>query len=118
LFAGLFLLAVGLLFLKGKVPSVVLFAYLGLSVVTFGLYASDKSAAVEGRWRIKESTLQLFALLGGWPGGLAAQQLLRHKSKKQEFQFVFWLAVIVNIGTLGWLLSTGGTQFLASLLHR
>ena len=117
-FAGLFLIAVGLLVVTGKVPSVVLFSYLGLSAFTFGLYASDKSAATEGRWRIKENTLQLFALLGGWPGGLAAQQLLRHKSKKQEFQFVFWLAVAINIGVLGWLLSANGAQFLADLLRK
>jgi len=115
LFAGLFLIAAGVLVLTGRVPPIVLFAYLGLSAFTFGLYASDKSAATEGRWRIKENTLQLFALLGGWPGGLVAQQLLRHKSKKQEFQFVFWLAVAVNIGVLGWLLSAGGAQFLANL---
>jgi len=118
LFAGLFLIAVVLLVRTGKVPPVVLFTYLGLSALTFGLYASDKSAATEGRWRIKENTLQLFALLGGWPGGLVAQQLLRHKSKKQEFQFVFWLAVAINIGVLGWLLSANGAQFLASLLRR
>jgi uncharacterized membrane protein YsdA (DUF1294 family) len=97
---------------------VILLAYLGPSIVTFWLYAADKSAAVEGLWRIKESTLQPFALLGGWPGGLAAQQLLSHKSRKQEFQFVFWLAVVVNIVTPGWLLSAIGMQFLASLLHR
>ncbi len=118
LFAGLFLAAVSLLVLTSKVPPVVLFAYLSLSAFTFGLYASDKSAATEGRWRIKENTLQLFALLGGWPGGLVAQQLLRHKSQKQEFQFVFWLAVAINIGVLGWLLSADGAEFLAGLLRR
>ena len=113
LFAGLFLVVVAVFAITGKIPPVVLFAYLCTSVLTFGLYARDKSASARGRWRTPENTLQLFALLGGWPGGLVAQQLLRHKSKKQIFQFVFWLAVVINIGVLVWLSSADGTHFLA-----
>lgn len=116
LLAGLFLVAVCTLAVAAKIPWAVFFVYLGLSVLTFVSYAADKSAAKEGQWRTKESTLQLFALLGGWPGGLAAQQLLRHKSKKQSFQFVFWLSVTVNIVVLGWLLSTDGSHFLANIM--
>lgn len=116
-FAGLFLVVVGVLAIKGKIPPVVLFAYLSASILTFGLYARDKSAATKGEWRIPENTLQLFALLGGWPGGLVAQQLLRHKSKKQIFQFVFWLAVAINIGVLIWFSSSAGARFLANLFR-
>jgi uncharacterized membrane protein YsdA (DUF1294 family) len=36
-------------------------------------------------------------MLGGWPGGLIAQQLLRHKSVKSSFQRAFWISVIVNL---------------------
>lgn len=32
--------------------------------------------------RTQESTLHGLSLLGGWPGALIAQQVLRHKSKK------------------------------------
>ena len=73
-------------------------AYLALSVVTFLVYAFDKSAATSGRRRIAEQTLHLFAMLGGWPGALVAQQILRHKTSKQEFVQVFWFTVAVNVG--------------------
>lgn len=63
----------------------VLSAYLALSAVTFLAYALDKSAATSGRWRTAEQTLHLFSLLGGWPGALVAQQILRHKTSKQSF---------------------------------
>lgn len=33
-----------------------------------------------------------------------AQQVFRHKTRKVSYQFVFWLAVLVNVGALGWLL--------------
>lgn len=70
------------------------------SVVTFAVYASDKSAARRGSWRVPESTLHMLAVLGGWPGALAAQQALRHKTRKQPFRTVFWLTVVVNCAVL------------------
>jgi uncharacterized membrane protein YsdA (DUF1294 family)/cold shock CspA family protein len=77
--------------------TVVLVAYLLLSLLTFLVYAFDKSAAVSGTWRTAEQTLHLFGLIGGWPGALLAQQLLRHKTSKQSFISVFWFTVILNV---------------------
>ena len=89
--------------LAGAMSVIVAIAYLGLSLVTFLAYALDKSAAEAGRWRTQESTLHLFGLVGGWPGALLAQQLLRHKSGKREFQTVFWMTVMLNCAALVWL---------------
>lgn len=75
----------------------VLLAYLGLSLAAFLAYAFDKSAAVSGRWRTAEQTLHLFSVVGGWPGALLAQQLLRHKTSKQSFVGIFWITVGLNI---------------------
>ncbi|WP_417910014.1 DUF1294 domain-containing protein [Candidatus Electronema sp. PJ] len=74
--------------------------YLLISLLTFVIYAKDKSAAAKGSWRIPENTLHFLALIGGWPGALLAQQVLRHKSKKQPFRFVFYLTVLLNCGLL------------------
>jgi len=78
----------------------VLLAYLTLSLATFFAYAFDKSAAASGRWRTAEQTLHIFSLAGGWPGALVAQQLLRHKTSKPSFLYVFWLTVLLNVGAL------------------
>lgn len=77
--------------------------YLLMSVMTFAAYAVDKSAAVRGKWRIRESTLHTFELLGGWPGALLAQKLLRHKSCKLSFRIVFFLIVAVHLAGLGYI---------------
>ena len=74
-----------------------LLAYLGLSLVTFMAYVFDKSAAVSGRWRTAEQTLHLLSLIGGWPGALLAQQLLRHKTSKSDFIGTFWTTVVLNV---------------------
>ncbi|MCZ2495244.1 DUF1294 domain-containing protein [Xylophilus sp. Kf1] len=74
--------------------------YAALSLVTFGVYAVDKSSARQGHRRISERTLHLLALAGGWPGAWLAQRHLRHKSSKQPFRRIFWLTVIFNIAGL------------------
>lgn len=99
----------------GKLPIAVMWIYLAASFVAVVAYARDKSAARNGGWRTKESTLHLFALAGGWPGALAAQRLLRHKSSKPSFQFVFWVTVILNCCALAWFFSTSGAEALRSM---
>jgi uncharacterized membrane protein YsdA (DUF1294 family) len=101
---------------SGRLPFAVLGLYLAASVVTFMVYALDKSAAKRDQWRTQESTLHLFALIGGWPGALAAQRLLRHKSLKASFQATFWVTVMLNCGALVWLLYPTGAQVLRAAL--
>jgi len=73
-------------------------AFYGIaSLVAFVAYALDKSAARQGRWRTPESTLHGLGLVGGWPGALLAQQLLRHKSSKPSFAAAFWATVCLNV---------------------
>ncbi len=71
--------------------------YLAASLLCFIAYAIDKSAAIGGRRRISERTLLTLGFIGGWPGGLVAQQLLRHKTRKASFLIAFWLSVVVNV---------------------
>lgn len=84
----------------GKLHYYVLAGYAGLSLLTFIAYASDKQKAKNGRWRTPEATLQLMALIGGWPGALLGQSWLRHKSKKMAFLRVFWCCVLLNSALL------------------
>lgn len=67
-----------------------------LSGLTYLIYDMDKKAAQQGKQRIPEKNLHLLALMGGWPGALLAQQKLRHKTAKTEFQQVFWATVVLN----------------------
>lgn len=71
--------------------------YIGTSAAAFLVYGIDKAAAREGAWRTSESTLIVLGLIGGWPGAIVAQQLLRHKTRKVSFQTLFWVSVVVNV---------------------
>lgn len=70
-----------------------------LSTVNLGtavLFAYDKTQANRGGWRVSEFHLCQTALLGGWPGGLAAMQLFRHKTQKTSFQKKYVSALVTN----------------------
>jgi len=71
-----------------------------INILTFVVYAVDKSSARKGTWRIKELNLHLLSLFGGWWGALIAQQFLRHKSIKKVFLKVFSMSMMVNISII------------------
>ncbi len=102
--------------MAGKLPLAIPGVYLTASVLAFAVYSLDKSAAENDRWRTAENTLHLFGLIGGWPGALAAQRLLRHKTSKASFQGMFWVTVLLNCCALGWLLTASGNAALRSIL--
>lgn len=103
--AFLFLASVAAAVIVGRLPAWTLCVYLLASVVTFIVYAQDKSAALDREWRTEEATLHLMALIGGWPGALIAQEMFRHKSTKAKFRSTYWATVVLNCAALAWLVT-------------
>lgn len=89
-------------------------AYLVMSIICAGFYWHDKVSARRGEWRTSEETLIVLGVLGGWPGAIVAQQLLRHKTTKQSFRVMHWLTIGLNLG----ILYLVGTPLLRIFLHR
>lgn len=114
--SGIFFALLVLSVLTNKIPALILWGYLALSLITFFWYAYDKTAAKDGAWRTSEATLHWLAIIGGWPGAMVAQQTLRHKSKKQSFRTAFWFTVIVNCGALAWMYTPKGANMAQSWL--
>jgi uncharacterized membrane protein YsdA (DUF1294 family)/cold shock CspA family protein len=89
-------------------------AYVVLSLGCFTAYAVDKSAAVTGGWRVSEARLLALGLIGGWPGAVVAQRVLRHKTRKPAFISIFWVTAAVNLIAL---VVFGWPPFLQSLIE-
>ena len=65
------------------------------NLIAFAAMGWDKSSAVRGVERIPERTLLTLAAVGGSVGAVAAQQVFRHKTRKQPF--ANWLLTIVAL---------------------
>ena len=106
-FAMSFLIALATLAAVGWLDIGWLVLYCGASILTYGCYSWDKTAAQNAGRRTPESTLHLMSLIGGWPGALIAQALLRHRTRKPSFLVGYWFTVIVNCIALGVIVGKG-----------
>ena len=112
-FRAAFLMLVIIALLFGTLPYLLPILYLEASLFTYWLYQADKNAAVARQTqRLPEESLQMFSLIGGWPGALVAQKRLHHKVHKMPFQREFRFVIYGNSCFLLWLLSDSGTDFL------
>lgn len=81
-----------------------------INVWTFMLFGFDKSRAEGERWRIGESTLIWWALVGGTIGAYAGRHHFRHKTRKASFTKRLHTAAFVQAVVLAMVLgfSLGG----------
>jgi len=116
LFRVSFFIAVIIALLFGRLLYILPLLYLEASLFTYWLYKTDKEAASARHGnRLTEESLQLFSLIGGWPGAYLAQQQLAHKRSKQSFRREFGFVILGNTLLVIWLLSPWGEQFLARM---
>lgn len=113
-----FIILSALTFHLKTIPSFIIVLYGVASTITFITYAIDKSAAQKSKWRTPEKTLHLMSLFGGWPGALIAQQTLRHKSSKAQFQWVYKFTVVLNIALTAWFLYPRGQELTMTFLQK
>jgi len=63
----------------------------------FGLMGYDKYQAVRKKWRVPEWNLLFMGLIGGGIGGLIAQRVFHHKTRKRKFYIFFAFGLIVDL---------------------
>ncbi|MET0262934.1 MAG: DUF1294 domain-containing protein [Rariglobus sp.] len=86
-----------------SLPEGVALYYGVLSLITLVLYALDKRASKRpGARRVRERTLHLWALAGGFVGSLMGLFWLRHKTRHPSFAFVTVLALAIHAGAWVW----------------
>lgn len=83
--------------------AVVAIFYASVSVVTLGAYAWDKYASKRaGSPRIRERTLHLWSLAGGFVGAGLGQLWLRHKTRHPAFAIIALIAAGLHGGLWAW----------------
>jgi uncharacterized membrane protein YsdA (DUF1294 family)/cold shock CspA family protein len=80
------LLAIAIL--RQGLPWQAALVYAGMGLISFLSYRRDKRSAEAGSWRTSEARLLAADLCLGIVGGLVAQALFRHKTRKPRFVLV------------------------------
>lgn len=102
--AGLFAVGIAAGTALGRLPVAVAAFYLGMGIISLIAYWRDKRAAEKDTWRTPEATLHGIDLCGGIVGGLLAQRLLRHKTRKPDFvATTAGIATLHALALLGWI---------------
>lgn len=78
-----------------------------VNVVTCALFFVDKARARSGAWRIRESVLLSFVLLGGSLGGLLGMLLAHHKVRTPYFMVGVPLALVLQVVVAAYLVQAG-----------
>ncbi len=90
-------------------PQLLLAGWLGgMSLLAFAMFGYDKWQAGRGGGRVSEASLWMVSAFGGWPGGLVAIILFRHKSAKAMFLLEFIAALLIWVTLVGAVLKVGG----------
>lgn len=73
--------------------------YLALiNVITFLMYGIDKLKAKKGKWRIPETTLLLFAIMGGSIGAWLGIKVWHHKTMHKKFKYGIPIILALQVG--------------------
>jgi uncharacterized membrane protein YsdA (DUF1294 family) len=75
---------------------------LAVNAIAYLAMAADKQRAIDDQRRTPERTLLNLALIGGALGAVAAQQMLRHKTRKEPFRTQLWLIAAAWMALLWW----------------
>lgn len=68
-----------------------------INLFAFLLYGIDKRRAIKDKWRVKEATLLLVALIGGGIGAYCGMKLFRHKTHKARFFVGVPICIVLNV---------------------
>ena len=79
---------------------------LAINVVTFLMYGFDKWKARKAKWRIREASLLLLAVLGGSIGAWLGMGVWHHKTQHKKFRYGVPAIIIVQLAIIVYFLKT------------
>lgn len=90
-----------------KLWMILLVWYIAINIWSFSAMAYDKSKSkqnTDGKGRVKENSLLIYSLIGGFIGCLIGMYKLRHKTKHASFKITFWGSMVLHLILIGFLL--------------
>lgn len=73
---------------------------LAINVATFVTYGIDKWKAKKAKWRIREASLLLLAVLGGSVGAWLGMRVWHHKTQHKKFKYGVPALIVVQLALI------------------
>ena len=80
----------------------IIIGYILINLIVFLAYGIDKNRAVNDRWRIKEKTLLMMAVLGIF-GAVCGMSAFHHKTRKLLFRTGIPVILVIELITFYYL---------------
>ena len=80
-----------------EIHKIIIIYLTSINVATFITYGIDKSKAKRSKWRIREASLLLLAVLGGSIGALLGMKVWHHKTMHKKFKYGLPLILLAQI---------------------
>ena len=87
-----------------EIHKIIIIFLTSINVATFITYGIDKMKAKRSKWRIREASLLLLAVLGGSIGALLGMKVWHHKTMHKKFKYGVPAILIVQMAIIGYLL--------------
>lgn len=87
-----------------EIQEIIIIYLTSINVATFITYGIDKMKAKRSKWRIREASLLLLAVLGGSIGALLGMKVWHHKTMHKKFKYGVPAILIVQMAIIGYLL--------------
>ena len=88
-----------------EIQKIIIIYLTSINVATFITYGIDKLKAKRSKWRIREASLLLLAVLGGSIGALLGMKVWHHKTMHKKFQLGIPLIIVAQIALVIWIIS-------------
>ena len=88
-----------------EIQKIIIIYLTSINVATFITYGIDKMKAKRSKWRIREASLLLLAVLGGSIGALLGMKVWHHKTMHKKFKLGIPLIIVVQIALVIWIIS-------------
>lgn len=79
-----------------EIQKIIIIYLTSINVATFITYGIDKLKAKRSKWRIREASLLLLAVLGGSIGALLGMKVWHHKTMHKKFKYGIPLILIAQ----------------------
>ncbi len=87
-----------------EIQKIIIIYLTSINLATFITYGIDKMKAKRSKWRIREASLLLLAVLGGSIGALLGMKVWHHKTMHKKFKYGVPAILIVQMAIIGYLL--------------